>query len=318
MNVGVIGAGLMGATHARLLARSIPGVSVVAICDPAGAPVADELGIATAHADALELIADPAVDAVVVASPAATHEAYALACIAAGKPMLCEKPLATSAAAALRIVEAERAAGRRLVTVGFMRRHDPGYVDLKARLGAGEIGAPLLVHCAHRNVSVHEFFDSAMIITDSAVHEIDVARWLLDDEIARVTVLAPRPSRRAREGLRDPLLVVLETAGGRIVDVEAFVSAGYAYDIRCEVVGEDGTLELLRPATVAARTRLSERLPIAEGFEQRFAAAYVNELRAWIAGEPGASAWDGYAAAAVSEAGVASLETGRPVDVRQA
>jgi myo-inositol 2-dehydrogenase/D-chiro-inositol 1-dehydrogenase len=318
MNVGVIGAGLMGATHARLLARSIPGVSVVAICDPAGTPVADELGIATVHADALELIADPAVDAVVVASPAATHEPYALACIAAGKPVLCEKPLATTVAAALRIVEAERAAGRRLVTVGFMRRHDPGYVDLKARLDAGEIGAPLLVHCAHRNVSVHEFFDSAMIITDSAVHEIDVARWLLDDEIARVTVLAPRPSRRAREGLRDPLLVVLETAGGRIVDVEAFVSAGYAYDIRCEVVGEDGTLELLRPATVAARTRLSERLPIAEGFEQRFAAAYVNELRAWIAGEPGASAWDGYAAAAVSEAGVASLETGRPVDVRQA
>ncbi len=204
MNVGVIGAGLMGATHARLLARSIPGVSVVAICDPAGTPVADELGIATVHADALELIADPAVDAVVVASPAATHEPYALACIAAGKPVLCEKPLATTAAAALRIVEAERAAGRRLVTVGFMRRHDPGYVDLKARLDAGEIGAPLLVHCAHRNVSVHEFFDSAMIITDSAVHEIDVARWLLDDEIARVTVLAPRPSRRAREGLRDP------------------------------------------------------------------------------------------------------------------
>ena len=109
-----------------------------------------------------------------------------------------------------------------------MRRYDPGYVDLKARLDAGEIGAPLLVHCAHRNVSVHEFFDSAMIITDSAVHEIDVARWLLDDEIARVTVLAPRPTRRARDGLRDPQLLLLETAGGRIVDVEAFVSAGYA------------------------------------------------------------------------------------------
>ena len=80
-----------------------------------------------------------------------------------------------------------------------MRRFDPGYVDLKARLDAGEIGAPLLMHCAHRNVSVHDFFDSAMIITDSAVHEVDVARWLLDDEIARVTVLAPRPTT-ARAG----------------------------------------------------------------------------------------------------------------------
>jgi myo-inositol 2-dehydrogenase/D-chiro-inositol 1-dehydrogenase len=316
MNVGVIGAGLMGTIHARLLARVIPGASVTAICDPGETPVAGELAIAAVHADALELIADPAVDAVVIASPAATHEPYALACIAAGKRVLCEKPLATSAAAALRIVEAERAAGRRLVTLGFMRRHDPGYADLKSRLDGGEIGAPLLIHCAHRNVSVHDFFDSAMIITDSAVHEIDVARWLLEDEIVRVTVLAPRPSRRAREGLRDPLLVLLETAAGRIVDVEAFVSAGYGYDIRCEVVGEDGTLELLRPATVAVRTGQSERQPIPSGFEQRFATAYANELRAWVAGEGGASAWDGYAAAAVCEAGVESLESGRPVDVR--
>jgi len=310
VNVGVIGAGLMGSTHARLLAREVSGASVAAVADPV-APGA-------VYADGFDLIADPAVDAVVVASPAATHERYVLACLEAGKPVLCEKPLATSAAAALRIVEAERALGRDLVTVGFMRRFDPGYVDLKARLDAGEIGTPLLMHCVHRNVSVHDFFDSAMILTDSAVHEIDVARWLLEDEITRVTVLAPRPSGRARPGLRDPQLVLLETAAGRIVDVEAFVSAGYAYDIRCEVVGEDGTLELLAPATVALRTGLAERAAIAAGFEQRFAAAYRHELQAWVAGRGGATAWDGYAAAAVAEAAVASLESGRPVDVRLA
>ena len=214
--------------------------------------------MATIHADGIELIANPAVDAVVIASPAATHETYALACIDAGKPVLCEKPLATSAAAAKRIVEAEAAVGRRSVTVGFMRRYDPGYADLKARLDAGAIGAPLLVHCAHRNPSVHAFFDSAMIITDTAVHEVDVTRWLLGEEIVRATVLTPTPTRRAREGLRDPQLLLFETASGRIVDVEAFVSAGYAYDIRCEVVGEDGTLELLPPATVALRTDNAE------------------------------------------------------------
>jgi myo-inositol 2-dehydrogenase/D-chiro-inositol 1-dehydrogenase len=312
MNVGIVGAGLMGTIHARLLAHAVPGASLVAVCDPAAAGPAR----AKRHADALELIADPAVDAVIVASPAATHEPSVLACVAAGKPVLCEKPLATSAEAALRIAEADADAG--LVTVGFMRRHDPGYVDLKARLDAGEIGAPLLMHCAHRNVGVHDFFDSAMILTDSAVHEFDVTRWLLDDEIARVTVLAPRPSRRARDGLRDPLLVLLETAGGRIVDVEAFVSAGYGYDIRCEVVGEDGTLELRPPAVVAVRARRSEQRPIPAGFEQRFEAAYANELRAWVAGAGGASAWDGYAATAVAQAAVESLQTGRPVDVRRA
>jgi myo-inositol 2-dehydrogenase/D-chiro-inositol 1-dehydrogenase len=285
VKVGVIGAGLMGSVHARLL-----GDALVAVADPA-APGAR-------YADGLELIADPAVEAVVVASPASTHERYVLACIDAGKRVLCEKPLADSAAAARRIVEAD--AG--LVTVGFMRRFDPAYVALKARLDAGAIGAPLLVHCAHRNVSVHDFFDSAMILTDSAVHEIDVTRWLLDDEIARVTVHAPRTTAR---GLRDPQLVLLETAGGRLVDVEAFVNAGYGYDIRCEVVGEDGTLELERHAPAA-------------DFRERFATAYEQELRAWLAGEGGATARDGYVAAVVAEAAVQSLETGAPADVRLA
>jgi len=324
VNVGVIGAGLMGSTHARLLATAVSGADVVAISDAlpeSAARVAEELGVPMTHADGLELIANPAVDAVVVASPAATHEPFTLACLKSGKPVLCEKPLAVSAAAALRIVEAEAATGRRLVTVGFMRRYDPGYADLKARLDAGQIGVPLLVHSAHRNPSVHSFFDSAMIITDTAVHEIDITRWLLGEEITRVNVLSPRPTSRAREGLRDPLLILLETAGGQIVDVEAFVSAGYAYDIRCEIVGEDGTLELLPPATVSLRAAHTESLAIPPNFQSRFGTAYLNELQAWIASvlgtEPdGASAWDGYAAAAACEAGVESLESGRPVDVK--
>jgi myo-inositol 2-dehydrogenase/D-chiro-inositol 1-dehydrogenase len=324
VNVGVIGAGLMGTTHARLLATAVSGASVVAISDAvheSGARVAAELGIGTVHADALELIGNPAVDAVVIASPAATHELFVLACLEAGKPVLCEKPLAVSAAAALRIVEAEAAVGRRSVTVGFMRRYDPAYADMKARLDAGAIGAPLLVHCAHRNPSVHPFFDSAMIITDTAVHEIDITRWLLGQEIVRATVLTPRSTSKARDGLRDPQLILLETAGGQLVDVEAFVSAGYAYDNRCEVVGEEGTLELLPPATVSLRANHAELLAIPPGFRERFGVAYLNELQAWIAsvtlGEPpsGPSAWDGYAAAAVCEAAVASLHSGRPVDV---
>jgi myo-inositol 2-dehydrogenase/D-chiro-inositol 1-dehydrogenase len=325
VKVGVIGAGLMGRTHARLLTAAVSGTEVVAISDPLrenAERVARELGIETVHGDGLGLIGDPAVDAVVIASPAATHEPFTLACLELGKPVLCEKPLAVSAAAALRIVEAEAAAGRRSVTVGFMRRYDPGYVDLKARLDGGVIGAPLLVHCAHRNPSVHAFFDSAMIITDTAVHEIDVTRWLLGDEIVRATVLTPRATSKARDGLRDPQLLLFETAGGRIVDVEAFVSAGYAYDIRCEVVGEDGTLELLPPATVSLRAGNAESLRIPPSFQQRFGTAYREELQSWIAAiatgaDPtGPTAWDGYAAAAVCEAAVESLESGAPVDVR--
>ena len=166
MRVGVIGAGLMGAIHARLL-----GSALVAVADPRPDVAAD-------YADGLELIAAPDVEAVVVASPVPTHEPFVLACLEAGKPVLCEKPLAADAAAALRIAEADTAG---LVTVGFMRRFDPAYVDLKARLAA--VGRPLLVHCVHRNPSVPAYFDAPMMLTDSVAHEIDVTRWLLGQEI---------------------------------------------------------------------------------------------------------------------------------------
>ena len=299
--VGVVGAGLMGTIHARLLASEVPGARLVAVADPDRA-AAERLGAPATYADGLELIAADDVDAVVVASPVFTHEPFVLACIAAGKPVLCEKPLTATPEAAWRIVEAERAGGRHLVSVGFMRRFDPGYVELKARLDAGAIGRPLLVHCAHRNPSVHAFFDSAMIITDSAVHEADILRWLLGEEITSVDVRLPRASARAREGLQDPQLILLRTASGVLADVEAFVSAGYGYDIRCEIVGEDGTLAL--PVDVSS------------GFAERFAAAYGHELRAWIAGEAVAGAADGFAAAAVCAAGVESLRSGREVPVR--
>ena len=196
-----------------------------------------------------------------------------LACLEAGKPVLCEKPLATSAAAALRIVEAER--GRGLVTVGFMRRFDPGYVDLKARLDAGEIGAPLLMHCAHRNVSVHDFFDSAMILTDSAVHEIDVARWLLDDEIARVTVLAPRPRPAAACATRS-CCCSRRRAGGSSTSRPSSARAT-ATTSAARWWGRTGRSSSSDPATGA-------RHAIAADFRERFATAYRHELQAWVDG----------------------------------
>lgn len=141
-----------------------------------------------------------------------------------------------------------------------------------------------------------------MIITDSAVHEADIVRWLLGEEIVSVEVRLPRASARARSGLRDPQLLLLESASGVLADVEAFVSAGHGYDIRCEVVGEDGTLALPAP-------------DVRSGFEERFADAYLAELRAWIAFQDGASAYDGYAAAAICQAGVTSLERGGAVGI---
>jgi myo-inositol 2-dehydrogenase/D-chiro-inositol 1-dehydrogenase len=305
VDVGVIGAGRMGATHVRLLQRAVPDARVVALSDvvlDSAERLAAESGVPAVHADPLDLVRDPAVAAVVVASADDSHEALVLACLHAGKPVLCEKPPAPTAEASLRIVEAEVAGRRRLVQVGFMRRYDPGYVDMKRRLEAGDVGAPLLLHCAHRNPAAYSADRSEHLLVSSLVHEIDIARWLLGEEIARVTVFLPEPSRHAAAGIRDPQFAVLETAGGRLVDVEVFVNAGYGYDIRCELVGETGTLEL--------------PVEVTPGFEQRFEDAYLAELEAWTAGRrDGPTAWDGYAAAAVSGACIESLHSGRSASV---
>ena len=186
-----------------------------------------------------------------------------------------------------------------------MRRFDPAYGEVKAGLEHGGVGDVLVVHCAHRNAVAPAIYTSEMLITSSAVHEIDVMRWLLEEEIVAATVHAPRSTKQAANGLRDPQLVLLETASGVLIDVEVFVNARYGYDIRCELVGETGTL------------RLAEQ--VAPDFRARFATAYRRELDGWVQGlSDGPSAWDGYAANAVADACLESLASGARAEVRMA
>ncbi|WP_111132800.1 Gfo/Idh/MocA family protein [Micromonospora deserti] len=205
VTVGLIGAGVMGADHARLLSGSVAGARVGGVCDVDEARARWVVAATGARAlsDPFRLIADEDIDAVLVASSDATHEEYVLAAIAAGKPVLCEKPLAPSVEGCQRIVDAETAYGSRLVTVGFMRRYDPGYLELKRALDDAVVGAPLVLHCVHRNPANTPGQPSAAVITNSAVHELDVSRWLLGDEIVEATVHTPRPAAAAA-GTADP------------------------------------------------------------------------------------------------------------------
>ena len=269
------------------------------------------------HDTAAGLVADGNVDAVLVASWGPAHEEQVLAAIAAGKPVFCEKPLAPSSGACLRIMEAEMAAGRRLVQVGFMRRYDAGYRAMKAALDDGGLGAPLLMHCAHRNPSVPPYgFTTDMIISDSSVHEMDIVRWLFGEEIVAVRALTPRRSGQAPAGLQDPLILLFEMAGGALVDDELFVSARYGYDVRGEIVCEAGTVALADVSEVTVRTagRHGGRVPV--DWRDRFIRAYDAELQEWLnavaAGTwTGPSTWDGYAAAAVTDAALEALRTGQ-------
>jgi myo-inositol 2-dehydrogenase/D-chiro-inositol 1-dehydrogenase len=322
LGIGVVGTGMMGRFHVERLATSVPGAQVVAVSDvfvEGARQVGEQVG-ARAYADGHELIGDDQVQAVLIASPGPTHEEFTLACLAADKPVLCEKPLAPTIDACLRVLEAEAAKPRRLVQVGFMRRYDDDFRALKATMDAGRVGRPLLLHCRHRNATVPPGFTTDMMITDSVVHDIDVTRWLLGQEIVAATVLKARPSSLAPEGLQDPQMVLLETAEGVLVDVESFVTCQYGYDIRYELVGESGTVSLGEQPGVQVRAEGGHHGPVPADFRERFAAAYQLELQAWVAGVlqgqvTGPSAWDGYATQAVAEAGVESQAKGGRVPV---
>jgi myo-inositol 2-dehydrogenase/D-chiro-inositol 1-dehydrogenase len=308
---------MIGKDHIRRLTTVLAGAAVVAVTDvnlDEAKKVADGVPGSAVYSTGQDLIKADNVDAIVVCSWGPTHEEYVLAAIEAGKPVFCEKPLATSQEACLRIIDAEVAFGRRLVQVGYMRRYDRAYRALKGVLDSGEIGAPLMMHCTHRNPSVPGHYTKDMAITDTAVHEIDMVRWMFDEEIVGTTVLTPRKSKNGGE-LQDPLFLLLEMSSGAIIDVEISVNIRYGYDIRGEVVGEDGTAALgeASPVTVRKNNMFSGRVP--EDWRERFILAYDVEFQEWIdgvrdGGTYGPSSWDGYAAAVVSDAAVESIRTG--------
>jgi myo-inositol 2-dehydrogenase/D-chiro-inositol 1-dehydrogenase len=320
LRVGVIGVGAIGQDHIRRLTHVISGARVVALTDvdaQRAQSAAGSLDGARVHATGQDLIDDGDVDAILVTSWGPTHEEYVLASIAAGKPVFCEKPLAPTPDACLRIVKAEVARGQRLVQVGFMRRYDAGYRAMKKGLARGTLGAPLLAHCAHRNPTAPPYgFTSEMMISDSAVHEIDIVRWLFDQEIAAGTVLKPRRTTLGDPNLQDPLIMILEMADGVVVDVEVFVNCGYGYDIRCEVVAESGTVALSDGGEIVITSNGLHSRPVPADWRERFVRAYDVELQEWVeavsAGDAsGPSSWDGYAAAAVVERCLEALQSGQ-------
>jgi myo-inositol 2-dehydrogenase / D-chiro-inositol 1-dehydrogenase len=268
--------------------------------------------------DPMSVIRDTAVDAIVIAAPDQFHAPLTLACIAAGKPVLCEKPLSQGVKQCLEVLAAEEKRGKRFVQVGFMRRFDPSYAEIKSLLTSGTLGKALMFHCFHRNVSPAYDFRAEMAICNSAPHEFDVARWMLGSDFKTITVYRPSAG-----GETAPVFMVLETVDGQLVNIEVNISATYGYDVRGEVVGEKGTAFLRAPVHVDINLDRKQINTYPADWRPRFVEAYRQQNRAWVktintgTANLGASAWDGYCSTAVAEAGVKALHSGKSVEVKR-
>lgn len=318
LRVGVVGCGAIGKEHIKRLNNKIQGVTVVAVSDvfEEGAKAAAALCDGKVYTDANALIADPEVDAIVCTSPGFAHAETVLAAIAAGKPVFCEKPLATTADACKKIVDAEIASGKHLVQVGFMRRYDKGYLQVKEALDSGEFGAPLMLHCTHRNPEVGESYTTPMAVHDTAIHEIDCLHWLVDDEYESAQVIMPGSTKYSHSALKDPQIMLLRTKKGICIDVEVFVNCKFGYDINCEVVCEEGVVKMGDPTTPIIRKEGRLSTGIETSWINRFIDSYDVELQDWVnsavKGEVnGPTAWDGYLAAVTADALVKAQESGK-------
>jgi len=308
VGVGVIGTGVMGSEHARLLRCETPGARLAGVFDADAARAQAAAAGAAVFSDPRSLIASDSIEAVIIASPDATHAELTLACLEARKPVLCEKPLASSAAEALRVVQAEVALKRRLIQVGYMRRFDPGYQEIKRIKDEGGVGAVALLHNVHRNARAPEWFTGPMAVTNSFVHEIDISRWLTGSEMVSAHV-ASGPGG-------DPLMITMRTDRDEIVSTEVYMNANYGYHVHAELVGREGTIALA-PSSLTLRNKdRAGGLSYPDNWVPRFADAYRRQLADWIGavktGTPvGANAWDGYVASAIAEQIAAALAEGR-------
>ena len=308
----MIGVGLMGRRHAENLARRIEYARLVAVTDADRSTsdrVAAELGAKSCESVNALLALDD-VRAIVIVSPARFHVAHAIAAAGAGKDVFVEKPIATTLAEADRAIAAAREAGVSL-QVGFQRRYDTPYVEARNVVSSGALGRPLFYRGINRDreapVGAPGSLATNDIITESAIHDLDGARWMMADEVAGVRASLATIGDNASTPAPNLAMVELRFARGAVAHVEAMRGARYGYDIRSEVMCETGAVFVGGFAqTMLTVMRGDERRDdLYPGFLERYADAYLAEMRDFVAAvrdrrPPAVAGEDGRAALAIA------------------
>ena len=333
LNVGVIGVGVMGRRHAENLRRLIPEANLVAVADAnlnRAREVAEDLEIGHFYERPEALVERKDIQAVVIVTPAKFHGPLIELCAQAGKDIFCEKPLTLTlreADAALR----EVAKAKVRLQPGHVRRYDPPNVRAKQRIDAGEIGEPVIFKSLARDpappsISYMQSGVNGMFFQDSTVHEFDLARWLMNDEIAELhayggVLVYPEI---ARFNDIDSTLVNVKFTRGTLGNIENYMQACYGYDIRTEIVGSKGTLMTgyLRQTAEVVLTAAGARCDVVDHFLVRFAEGYLNEMRDFVEAilhdrDTRVTGHDGRQAVAAAEAAEQSYRQGKPMAVPQ-
>ncbi len=323
--IGIIGTGGMGGSHALNLSRQIVGARLVALCDVDQvrlAALALEVGKPRLYTDPLSLIEDPLVEAVIVASPDATHAQYVLHALSLGKPIFCEKPLASTQKDALAILLKEVEIGKKLVSVGFNRRFDPWHQKLKEEVASKAFGLPLLWKGFHRNPSAMYNTGGPFILNNSAGHDVDCVRWILNSSIVEVQSYGIRSRESLPEDARDLLIVNMLMENGSRAIAEVYVNASYGYEVGLEVVCQEGSVSILPIERTFLRSKGHKGVSVSDDYRAYFVDSYLFEMQDWVdsllsnRAFGGSDAWDGYAALVVTEAAGQSLVQGAAVRPR--
>lgn len=293
LGIGVLGVGEMGQRHAENIHRFVPEARLIAVADAAAdraRKVASLLEIERSYSSLDAMLEAKELDCVLIATPDKFHASAIRAAAAAGKDILCEKPLATTLADAVSALQATAKAGVRL-QIGFMRRYDPAYAAAMKRIEAGDIGEPVIFKSIGRDKDAPSFASyqsslNGMTFYNNTIHDFDLARWLVRDEVTEVHAYATVAIRPEVAQFGDVVasVVNLKYQRGAIGNIESYVQAIYGYDVRTEIVGSKGAILVgslhQTPATFLTSNGGTQIL--ADHYLTRFADAYVAELKDFV------------------------------------
>lgn len=293
LRIGIIGAGVMGAGHARFISENIKNAEVIGLSDVDSlriSELASELGsVQILTSDPSELVTSELVDAIIIASPDSLHVEHLRLAIASKKPTLCEKPIATTLedarSIASEIIAYEKQIGETKIHFGFMRRFDPAYKKVKELVESGEFGKPTFFRTITRNVKSTGATTQGLY-TNIAIHDFDIFRWIFSDEWISVQSHYPRRSNLSPEGIADPLVITAYMKSGIMMVADIVAFNNYGYDVRAEVVCEKGSIEIGINGDVITRSNRQMGTlsggSMEENWIPRFKTSYIEELRAWI------------------------------------